>query len=125
MEEAVASAEITAATKRPKFKIASDMEQDDLECCLDSKDENAEFMADLWWTLPEPVLVKILWLLPIRDMLNVGATCRRWYDIANDNHLWRRRFQHHFKTDPSIQLKPGECDQEEVNTMHLIYLRDW
>lgn len=61
-----------------------------------------------WHDLPEPILVRILWLLSIKDMVNVSGTCRRWYSIVNDDFLWKQKLQKHFKIDPSIDIKPGE-----------------
>lgn len=64
-------------------------------------------MDSSWYNLPEPVLTRILWLLPIKDMTSLSATCRRWYSIANDDFLWKQKLQKHFKIDPSIDIKPG------------------
>lgn len=66
-----------------------------------------------WYHLPEPILVRILWLLSIKDMVSVSATCRRWYAIANDDFLWKQKLQKHFKIDPSIALRPGKTPQRE------------
>lgn len=68
-------------------------------------EENSESM---WWSIPEPVLQKILALLEPKDILNASSTCRRWYEVANDKILWKHLFQQRFRTDPSIPLRPGE-----------------
>ncbi|XP_055859282.1 F-box/WD repeat-containing protein 5 [Episyrphus balteatus] len=60
-----------------------------------------------WWTLPEPVLIEILLYLPPKDIINAGFTCQRWYDISNDNTIWKKKFQQRHKTDHSIRIKPG------------------
>lgn len=61
-----------------------------------------------WCFIPEPVLVKILNLLPVRDILNVSECCPRWNDITKDDYLWKKVFQRDFNVDRSIPLKPGE-----------------
>ncbi|KAI8119330.1 F-box/WD repeat-containing protein 5 [Lucilia cuprina] len=61
----------------------------------------------LWWTIPDLVFLKVCSHLTIRDVASVAATCRRWYELANDDIMWKHRFQEHFRTDPAIPLKPG------------------
>lgn len=63
--------------------------------------------SSMWRFIPEPVLLTIFWLLPIKDILSAGRTCRRWYMIANDELLWKQKMQIHFKTNAGIALKPG------------------
>ena len=79
-----------------KFCVSSE-EQKQLQLQLDSQ----------WWSLPEPLLLRILWMLPVRDILNTGAACKRWLDVASDDLLWRKKLQLHYKCDPGIGLKPG------------------
>ncbi|KAI9576506.1 F-box/WD repeat-containing protein 5 isoform X2 [Glossina fuscipes] len=88
--------------KKPKIYVSKS--ESDNAHVKDDYDDDAE---DLWWTLPQLVLTEIFWLLPVKDILNAGLTCRRWYEIANDDYLWKRKFHRHFKTDPCIALKPG------------------
>uniref|UniRef100_A0A1B0BQ21 F-box domain-containing protein n=1 Tax=Glossina palpalis gambiensis TaxID=67801 RepID=A0A1B0BQ21_9MUSC len=88
--------------KKPKIYVSKS--ESDKAHVKDDYDDDAE---DLWWTLPQLVLTEIFWLLPVKDILNAGLTCRRWYEIANDDYLWKRKFHRHFKTDPCIALKPG------------------
>uniref|UniRef100_A0A1A9WUC2 F-box domain-containing protein n=1 Tax=Glossina brevipalpis TaxID=37001 RepID=A0A1A9WUC2_9MUSC len=93
----------TATVNIPKKpKIYSSKSESDKDDSGDDDDEKS-----LWWTLPELVLTQIFWLLPVKDILNAGTTCRRWYEIVNDEYLWKRKFHSHFKTDPGIALKPG------------------
>uniref|UniRef100_A0A1B0FNA5 F-box domain-containing protein n=1 Tax=Glossina morsitans morsitans TaxID=37546 RepID=A0A1B0FNA5_GLOMM len=87
-----------------KLKIYVNKSESDKVHVKDDDDDNA---GGLWWTLPQLVLTEIFWLLPVKDILNAGLTCRRWYEIANDEYLWKRKFHRHFKTDPCIALKPG------------------
>ncbi|XP_004531683.1 F-box/WD repeat-containing protein 5 isoform X2 [Ceratitis capitata] len=60
-----------------------------------------------WWSIPEPILVRIYWMLPMSDLLSAGTTCKRWYNIFNDELMWKQKFLLHYKVDPSIRLKPG------------------
>lgn len=67
-----------------------------------------------WDYIPDPVLLKILTQLPVRDILNVSECCRRWNDISKDDYLWKKVFQRDFKVDKSIALKPGKCNRKCV-----------
>ncbi|KAM7353826.1 F-box and WD repeat domain containing 5 isoform 1-T2 [Cochliomyia hominivorax] len=69
--------------------------------------QEESYEESLWWTIPDLALLKILSYLSIKDVANVAATCRRWYEVANDDIMWKHRFQEHFRTDPTILLKPG------------------
>ncbi|KAH8385754.1 hypothetical protein KR009_005905 [Drosophila setifemur] len=60
-----------------------------------------------WWAVPEPALLKIFERLNVVDLLRASLCCRRWHNIANDDLLWRQKFQEHFKASSSIPLKPG------------------
>lgn len=61
-----------------------------------------------WDFIPEPILLKILTQLPVRDILNVSESCKRYNDISKDDYLWKKVFRRDFKVDKSIPLKPGE-----------------
>uniref|UniRef100_A0A1A9ZWA3 F-box domain-containing protein n=1 Tax=Glossina pallidipes TaxID=7398 RepID=A0A1A9ZWA3_GLOPL len=99
------SMESAATANIPKkLKIYVNKSESDKVHVKDDDDDNA---GGLWWTLPQLVLTEIFWLLSVKDILNAGLTCRRWYEIANDEYLWKRKFHRHFKTDPCIALKPG------------------
>lgn len=80
---------------------------------MDCSDNSKKFKVDsesgdsLWWTVPEPIFVEILSYLSPRDILNAGATCQRWYDMSNDNIIWKKKFQTHYKTDHNIGIRPG------------------
>ncbi|XP_030555554.1 F-box/WD repeat-containing protein 5 [Drosophila novamexicana] len=60
-----------------------------------------------WWALPEPALLQIFVYLDVQDLIRAGLVCRRWNSIANEDFLWRLKFQEHFRASPSIPLKPG------------------
>lgn len=69
-----------------------------------------------WNFIPDPVLLKILNLLSVRDILNVSECCRRWNDITKDDYLWKRIFQRDFKVNRTIPLKPGEyCQKRKLH----------
>ncbi|XP_061396334.1 F-box/WD repeat-containing protein 5 [Musca vetustissima] len=91
--------------KAKKAKISSDSETE--------SDNDDSGRSSLWWSIPEPVLINVLRLLEPQDILNASATCRRWYEVANDNILWKHKFQQHFRTDPSIPLKPGAASWKD------------
>ncbi|XP_022229345.2 F-box/WD repeat-containing protein 5 [Drosophila obscura] len=60
-----------------------------------------------WWALPEPALLMIFERLNVFQLLQASLCCRRWHSIANDDLLWRQKFQENFRASPSIPLKPG------------------
>ncbi len=60
-----------------------------------------------WWSVPEPILFRIYWMLPIKDLLNAGATCKRWFTLSNDELMWKQKFLLHYKVDATVGLKPG------------------
>jgi hypothetical protein len=62
---------------------------------------------DLWWQIPEEVLLKILLYLTPDDAVNVGYCCKRWNKITRDDYLWKRYFQKDFSIDKNIGIKPG------------------
>ncbi|BFF93438.1 F-box/WD repeat-containing protein 5 [Drosophila madeirensis] len=63
--------------------------------------------TDGWWALPEPALLLIFERLNVHDLLQASLCCRRWHSIANDDLLWRQKFQENFRASPSVPLKPG------------------
>lgn len=73
----------------------------------DSDECNYVWNYTEWNFIPEPILLRILTLLPVRDVLNVSECCCRWNDITKDDYLWKKIFQRDFKVDRSIPLKPG------------------
>lgn len=81
---------------------------DDVDLINDIDECNYIWNDTEWNFIPEPVLLKILTLLPVRDILNAGTSCRRWNDISKDEYLWKRVFQRDFKVDRTIPLKPGK-----------------
>lgn len=58
---------------------------------VNSKDNMAE-TGD--YSLPEEIWFHaISYLETMQDILNLGCTCRRLYEITNQNIIWRRRFK--------------------------------
>ncbi|XP_065357327.1 F-box/WD repeat-containing protein 5 [Calliphora vicina] len=107
----------TNNTMYKKQKISDDSGVSEIDDTINDSNEEEEKPENvkvheseeesLWWTIPDLVLLKILSLLNIKDVASVTATCSRWYELANDDLMWKRRFQEHFRTDPTIPLKPG------------------
>lgn len=81
---------------------------DDANSCCDSVDSIECDANSPWCLIPEPVFHNILFHLTTRDILNAGECCRRWYDMSQENFLWRKTFQRDFKVDRTVALKPGE-----------------
>ncbi|XP_030377889.1 F-box/WD repeat-containing protein 5 [Scaptodrosophila lebanonensis] len=83
----------------------------DVDAIIDSGDEsesaNDDILAFGWWAIPEPVLLRIFSQLDVYDVLQASLCCRRWHTVANDDLLWRKKFQEQFRASPSIPLKPG------------------
>ncbi|GBP19441.1 F-box only protein 7 [Eumeta japonica] len=49
--------------------------------------------------LPEELLLNISLNLPVRDVVNLGKTCRRLHSILNDENFWCRLCKRDFKGD--------------------------
>lgn len=80
----------------------------DLTKSIDTDDVNYVWNNTEWDYIPDPILLKILAQLPVRDILNASECCRRWNDISKDDYLWKKVFQRDFKVDKTIAIKPGE-----------------
>lgn len=74
----------------------------------DTEDCNYVWNNTEWSFIPDPILLRIALLLPVRDVLNVSKCCHRWNEIIKDDYLWRKLFQRDFKVDRLIPLKPGK-----------------
>lgn len=73
-----------------------------------SESEEINEVADMWTLIPENILINIFKYSKVKDIINSSATCKRWNFIANDEMLWKFKFQQDFKIDKRIQRKPGE-----------------
>lgn len=78
----------------------------EMDCC-ETKKIRVESIESSWWTLPEPALIEIFLQLSPNDIINAGMTCRRWYDISNDNIVWKKKFQQRHNINQKIRMKPG------------------
>lgn len=87
-----------------KEKTENDFHGDMATNAVEKEEDEEE---SLWWTIPDLVLLQILNHLTVKDIASVSATCRRWFELSNDDTMWKHRFQEHFRTDPAITLKPG------------------
>lgn len=65
-----------------------------------------------WWSIPEPVLLRVLSYLKPCDVAAAASTCKRWYSIGYDDWIWHKLFLRDFKLDRNIDLKPGKCDSK-------------
>ncbi|CAO1301447.1 unnamed protein product [Diamesa hyperborea] len=72
-----------------------------------SENESFEEIESDWSCIPENVLLKVFGYSDYREILNSGGCCKRWNIIANDELLWKQKFQNDFKIDKSIPKKPG------------------
>ena len=85
--------------------------QDSIEIKVESlKSENESFeeIESDWSCIPENVLLKVFGYSDVNEILSCGGCCKRWNTIANDELLWKQKFQNDFKIDKSIPKKPGE-----------------
>ena len=58
------------------------------------KHKMAETTENISCDLPEEIWFQtISYLEDVQDILNLGCTCRRLYDVTNQNIIWRRRFK--------------------------------
>ena len=101
------NASCSSATKKLKISDDSGVSVSEIEEELSGNEEDDQ---SLWWAIPDLVLLKIMSLLTTKDITNISATCHRWYGLANDDIMWKHRFQKHFRTDPAISLRPGKFD---------------
>lgn len=78
-----------------------------------SESEINDEVADMWKLIPENVLINIFKYSKVKDILSSSAACKRWNFIANDEMLWKWKFQQDFKIDKRIQRKPGEKENQQ------------
>ncbi|CAO1360534.1 unnamed protein product [Diamesa serratosioi] len=72
-----------------------------------SENESYEEIESVWSCIPENVLLKVFEYSDYSEIVNCSGCCKRWNTIANDELLWKQKFQHDFKIDKSIPRKPG------------------
>lgn len=86
---------------------------------IETDDVNYVWNHTEWDYIPDPILLKILAQLRVRDILNASECCRRWNDISKDDYLWKKVFQRDFNVDKTIALKPGIFSIETPTPFHL------
>ncbi|XP_029693437.1 S-phase kinase-associated protein 2 [Takifugu rubripes] len=76
--------------------------------------------------LPDELLLRILFCLPLRDLLRTSAVCRRWHRLAVDECLWRSvDLEGLIHVGPALQhvLKTGvrrlRCPRSFMEELHL------
>lgn len=62
-----------------------------------------------WWSIPEPILLRVLTYLKPSDVSAMSSVCKRWNLVSNDEFVWQKMFIRDFKLDldTGIGLKPG------------------
>lgn len=83
---------------------------DDDDSNRNSDDESESFDNSEWVYMPENVLVQIMMYLEVREVLDMGFCCKRWYRISRDDWIWRKAFQKDFglPLNKKVGLKPGK-----------------
>lgn len=61
-----------------------------------------------WEYLPDPVFLQICGLLTVNDVVSMARSCKSWYELSQDDYLWKRLFRRDYKVSPSIGLRPGK-----------------
>ncbi|XP_070781276.1 S-phase kinase-associated protein 2 [Enoplosus armatus] len=78
-----------------------------------------------WDHLPDELLLKILFYLPLQDLLRMSTVCKRWHRLAFDESLWHSvDLEGLTHTGPALQqvLKTGvrrlRCPRSFVEELH-------
>ncbi|XP_029160549.1 uncharacterized protein LOC114932489 [Nylanderia fulva] len=66
-------------------------------------------------SLPNEVIILILMKLPIKDIENFTATCKRFRETAWGNQLWRRKFNHRWPIMEKIYSSMKNEDRGQIN----------
>lgn len=76
----------------------------------DGSYESESFDNSEWVYMPENVLVKIMMYLEVKEVLDMGFCCKRWYRISRDDWIWKRAFKKDFglPLNKKLRIKPGE-----------------
>ncbi|KIC76876.1 hypothetical protein DB41_EB00010 [Neochlamydia sp. TUME1] len=59
-------------------------------------------------TIPEELIVHIFSFLSPKELVNAQQVCKHWKKIGDEETLWKRHYQQHFKDEPlniSFSLK--------------------
>lgn len=88
-----------------------------------SENESYEEIESVWSCIPENVLLKVFGYSDVKEILSCGGCCKRWNSIANDELLWKQKFQNNFKIDKSIPKKPGKEIVQPLTVLFIILIR--
>lgn len=118
-----ADEEVKVHNKMPEksdaiISVRSDDDGDDDDCSnRNSDDESESFDNSEWVYMPENVLVKIMMYIEVREVLDMGSCCKRWYRISRDDWIWRKAFQKDFglPLNKKVGLKPGKSPFKSLN----------
>ncbi|KAH6947561.1 hypothetical protein HPB50_020020 [Hyalomma asiaticum] len=72
----------------------------------------------MWESLPYPLLLRILSDLSVKDICRCGCVCVSWSLAADDELLWRRKFQRDWKVDRSIPTVEGANWKSEYRRLY-------
>lgn len=73
----------------------------------DQESPSCSSSSSSWQYLPDPVFLQLTAYLSVQDVLQMSVTCRNWWEMSQDDYLWKRLFRRDFKVSPSIGLRPG------------------
>ncbi|XP_077593228.1 S-phase kinase-associated protein 2 [Stigmatopora nigra] len=80
-----------------------------------------------WDHLPDELILKILFFLPLQDLLKTSVVCRRWHRLAFDESLWQSvDLMGVTKMAPALQqvLKAGvrrlRCPHSFIDNLHFM-----
>ncbi|XP_063698367.1 F-box/WD repeat-containing protein 5 [Culicoides brevitarsis] len=97
--------------KSDAIAVAESMVRSENEdSCRNSDDDESEsFDNSEWVYMPENVLVKIMMYLEVKEVIDMGCCCKRWFRISRDDWIWRKLFQKDFglPLNKKVGLKPG------------------
>ncbi|XP_054613436.1 S-phase kinase-associated protein 2 [Dunckerocampus dactyliophorus] len=79
-----------------------------------------------WDNLPDELILRILFFLPLHDLLRTSVTCRRWHRLAFDESLWHSvDLEGMTNLGPALQqvLKTGvqrlRCPRSFIDNLHV------
>uniref|UniRef100_A0A336MV11 CSON007172 protein n=1 Tax=Culicoides sonorensis TaxID=179676 RepID=A0A336MV11_CULSO len=101
--------EVKVKTTMSEKSDAIIIQMNDSDGSCNSDDESESFFNSEWVYMPENVLIKIMMYLEVREVLDMGACCKRWFRISRDDWIWRKVFQKDFglPINKKVGLKPG------------------
>lgn len=67
--------------------------------------------GSLWPYLPHPALFHIFGFLNHKELLKVGEVCRSWFEVSQDDLLWKDLFYRNFKVDRTVPIVTGNTNK--------------